>query len=79
MKGGPATSAEAITPEKEKALNPNRLVPPTGDRVQIEMSPTGVGSRWTNFADRLRERRKEVTSSCVDCGHEPGSFSRKAS
>jgi hypothetical protein len=79
MKGGPAAPGDSITPEQEEALNPSRLVAPTGDGVQIEMSPTGVGSRWTNYADRLRERRKEVTSTCVDCGHEPGRFSRKAS
>jgi len=79
MKGGAAAPGESITPEQEKALNPSRLVPPTGDAVQIEMSPTGVGSRWTNFADRLRERRKDVLSTCVDCGREAGSFSRKAS
>ena len=71
MKGGSALGGEAITPEQEEALNPSRLVPPTGDGVQFEMSPTGVGSRWSNFADRLRQRRKEVTSTCVDCGHEP--------
>jgi len=79
MKDGSALGGEAITPEQEEALNPSRLVPPTGDGVQIEMSPTGVGSRWSNFADRLRQRRKEVTSTCVDCGHEPESFSRRAS
>jgi sporulation protein YlmC with PRC-barrel domain len=79
MKGGAAAPGEAITPEQEKGLNPSRLVPPNGDGVQIEMSPTGVGSRWTSFADRLRERRQELTSNCVDCGHEPGRFSRKAS
>ena len=82
MKGGQAARRETLTPTQTAEIN-SRLIPPTGDGVQIEMSPTGSGSRWSNFSERLRQRRKEVVSSCVACGQEPASFGetggRKAS
>jgi hypothetical protein len=64
--GGAPTTAE---------IN-RRIIPATSDEVQIDVSPNGIGPRWSNFVDRLRERRKEVVSACAACGREPESFAR---
>ena len=52
---------------------PERLVPPGGDDVEIQNSASGIGGRWSNFENRLRERRKEIASSCSVCGAGPAS------
>jgi hypothetical protein len=76
MKGGEPRSRETLTPAQSAEVN-SRVIPPTANEVKIDVSATGIGPRWSNFADRLRERRKEVVSSCVACGQEPSSFGEK--
>ncbi len=44
-----------------------RVIPPTGNEVTIPISGAGLGDRWSNFEQLLRERRKEVTEACPSC------------
>ena len=48
-----------------------RIIPPTADEVRIQNSAVGLGGRWSTFEDRLRNRRKEIVSSCRYCGTGP--------
>jgi sporulation protein YlmC with PRC-barrel domain len=80
---GPRPMASERLSASEKAEINSRIIPAAHDEVHIESGPNGIGSRWLDFAERLRARRKEVVTACVACGHEPGSFApgsgRKAS
>lgn len=80
MKGAWPEGTPPLTPEESAEIN-SRIIPATSNEVQIDVNAVGIGSRWSTFADRLRERRKEVVSSCVACGREPYSQvkDRKAS
>ncbi len=49
----------------------SRMIPPTGNEVDINSNGMGISPRWSNFEERLRQRRHEVTSACVTCGSEP--------
>ncbi|HET7441220.1 MAG TPA: PRC-barrel domain-containing protein [Terriglobales bacterium] len=44
-----------------------RITPATANEVRISNSAVGLGGRWSTFEDRLRQRRKEITSSCQYC------------
>jgi sporulation protein YlmC with PRC-barrel domain len=81
IKGG-TLSGDALTAAETAEIN-SRIIPATHDEVQIESGPNGIGSRWSDFTERLRARRKEVVTACVSCGSEPESFAqgsgRKAS
>jgi sporulation protein YlmC with PRC-barrel domain len=57
----------------ESAEVSSRIVPPTSGTVQMQSNAAGIGSRWLNFEERLRQRRKEITYACVTCGLEPKS------
>jgi sporulation protein YlmC with PRC-barrel domain len=73
MQGAWPEGTPPLTPAESAEIN-SRIIPPTSNEVHIDVSATGIGPRWSNFAERLRERRKEVVSSCVACGREPESF-----
>jgi sporulation protein YlmC with PRC-barrel domain len=75
LKGGVPANSETLSGARTAEIN-SRIIPPTYDEVRIESGPNGIGPRWSNFADRLRERRKEVVTACVACGQEPSSFAR---
>jgi hypothetical protein len=81
-KGTTATISGRLSPSETAEIN-SRIIPATHDEVQIESGPNGIGSRWSDFSERLRARRKEVVTACVACGQEPESFAqgsgRKAS
>jgi sporulation protein YlmC with PRC-barrel domain len=51
----------------------DRVIPATADEVEIKNSASGIGSRWSNFEERLRQRRHEITSGCASCGPRPTS------
>lgn len=40
---------------------------PATDDVTISNSAAGIGARWDTFQSRLRQRRREVISSCSSC------------
>jgi sporulation protein YlmC with PRC-barrel domain len=44
-----------------------RLIPSTGDVVVIPVSASGIGDRWSNFEQLLRERHYDVTGGCDTC------------
>lgn len=46
-----------------------RIVPAGHDEVVLNSNAVGLGSRWSNFEDRLRQRRKEITNQCVSCSN----------
>ena len=50
-----------------------RIIPATADEVRISNSAVGLGGRWSTFEDRLRQRRKEIVSSCRFCSTGPAS------
>jgi hypothetical protein len=77
IKGGTAAVGETLSPAETAEIN-SRIIPPTHNEVQIESGPNGIGARWSDFADRLRERRKEVVTACVACGREPESFAQRS-
>lgn len=59
----------------------DRVFPASGSELKSDPVPGNVGSRWEAFQDSLRNRRKELTSTCPRCaksantatGTEPGS------
>ena len=44
---------------------------PATDDVTISNSAAGIGARWDTFQSRLRQRRREVISSCTTCSVGP--------
>lgn len=44
-----------------------RTIPATANEVTIQSSGAGIGQRWSTFESRLRERRRDITSSCESC------------
>ena len=44
---------------------------PASDDVTISNSAAGIGARWDTFQSRLRQRRREVISSCTTCSLGP--------
>ena len=69
-----------LTPSERAEVN-SRIIPGGSNEVNIESSAVGIGSRWSNFEDRLRQRRKEVTRACTTCTAAPSQddITRKAS
>ncbi len=49
-----------LGPEETAALQPRRIVPAGSDEVQMDSNAVGLGSRWSNFEERLRQRRKDI-------------------
>jgi sporulation protein YlmC with PRC-barrel domain len=64
-----------LTPSERAEVN-SRIIPAGSNEVNIAANATGIGSRWSNFEDRLRQRRKEITSACTTCGISPSQESR---
>jgi len=46
----------------------DRVFPATGSELKRDPVAGDVGSRWEAFQESLRNRRKDVTSSCPRCG-----------
>ena len=63
-----------LTPSERAEVN-SRIIPAGSNEVNIESSAVGIGSRWSNFEDRLRQRRKEVTRACTTCSVSPSNES----
>ena len=65
----PAPSGSAYVGARQPILDatPQRIVPGGGQSPEMAPSSTGVGERWNNFEERLRERRREITLHCDTC------------
>jgi sporulation protein YlmC with PRC-barrel domain len=59
--------------EGENASLSSRIVPAGSDDVTISNSAMGIGARWLNFEGRLRQRRRDIVSSCTSCTIGPAS------
>ena len=66
-------NADELPPVKDQAVDydpevvDRRIIPATGDEVEIPISGAGLGNRWSTFEDLLRQRREDVTTSCSVC------------
>jgi sporulation protein YlmC with PRC-barrel domain len=49
------------------ASRTERVIPATSNEVTIRSSAAGIGPRWSNFEERLRQRRKEAVTGCNTC------------
>ena len=58
---------------REQAELSARTIPAGSDEVTIESSAAGIGSRWSTFEQRLRQRRRDITQSCHTCTVGPAS------
>ncbi|HTJ85871.1 MAG TPA: PRC-barrel domain-containing protein [Terriglobales bacterium] len=72
MPAQPGSIGSQISQSENAALS-SRIVPAGSDDVTISNSASGIGARWLNFEDRLRQRRRDVTSSCTTCSVGPAS------
>jgi hypothetical protein len=59
-------AGETLTPAQSAEIN-TRIVP-TANSSSLVADASGISQRWSTFEEKLRERRKEIISSCVDCG-----------
>jgi sporulation protein YlmC with PRC-barrel domain len=82
MPAQPGSIGSQLTPSERAEVN-SRIIPAGSNEVNIESSAVGIGPRWSNFEDRLRLRRKEITRACTTCtvspSHESLTQERKAS
>jgi hypothetical protein len=62
----PGSIGSQLTPSERAELN-SRIIPAGVNEVTIQSGASGIGSRWSTFEDRLRQRRKEVTRACTTC------------
>src|SRR6185312_1870983 len=70
----PADTGASFAGTRQPVLDvtPERLAPP-GYQAEMAVSSTGAGQRGEAFEERLRQRRREVTSGCVTCNRTMGS------
>lgn len=66
----PDSIGSQLTPS-ERAEIDSRIIPAGSDELTIQNSAAGIGSRWLNFEDRLRQRRRDVTRACTTCSVGP--------
>jgi sporulation protein YlmC with PRC-barrel domain len=59
-----------LSPDEIANATPDRFIPAGADEVVIQDSAVGIGSRWSTFEDRLRSRRRDITSQCETCRSE---------
>jgi sporulation protein YlmC with PRC-barrel domain len=66
----PGSIGSQISPELNRSLTNDRIVPAGDDEVRISSGGAGLGPRWSTFESRLRQHRKDVISSCESCDTE---------
>ncbi|MGH9511955.1 MAG: PRC-barrel domain-containing protein [Terriglobales bacterium] len=68
-----------LSQEENASLTADRIIPAGADEVVINNTAVGIGSRWSNFEDRLRQRRRDIISECDTCREEsvPGTASER--
>ena len=62
----PGSVGSQLTPSERAELN-SRIIPAGSDATTISNSAIGIGSRWLNFEERLRQRRRDITHACETC------------
>ena len=67
MPAEPGSIGSQLTPSERAEVN-SRIIPAGANEVTIDVGATGIGSRWLNFEERLRQRRREITLACTACG-----------
>ena len=72
MPAEPGSIGSQLSEEENAALT-SRIIPAGADEVTISNSATGIGARWLNFENRLRQRRRDIVSSCTSCTVGPAS------
>lgn len=70
----PGSIGSQISAEENRRLS-ERIIPAGADEVTIENSGAGLGNRWLTFESRLRQRRRDITAGCENCGVGPVSDS----
>lgn len=68
----PDSIGSQLSEEEQEELS-SRIIPAGSDEVTIENSAMGIGGRWSNFEERLRQRRRDITRSCTTCTVGPAS------
>lgn len=72
MPAQPGSLGSQLSADEIADATPDRFIPAGDDEVVIQNSATGIGSRWSTFEDRLRSRRRDITSQCEMCRAESG-------
>jgi sporulation protein YlmC with PRC-barrel domain len=67
MPAQPGSLGSELSPHEIANATPDRFIPAGADEVVIQNSAVGIGSRWSTFEDRLRNRRRDITSQCETC------------
>jgi sporulation protein YlmC with PRC-barrel domain len=67
MPAQPESLGSQLSPDEIVNATPDRFIPAGADEVVIQNSAVGIGSRWSSFEDRLRSRRRDITSQCETC------------
>jgi sporulation protein YlmC with PRC-barrel domain len=57
--------------DQERARVSSRITPPLANDMTIQHNAVGLGDRWTNFEERLRQHRRQITKVCTTCTVEP--------
>jgi len=55
----------------EKPRRAHRYFESAANNVTIQHNAVGLGDRWTNFEERLRHHRRQITKACTECTVEP--------
>jgi len=70
MPAEPDSIGSGISAEENARLT-SRVTPPLANDMTIQHNATGLGDRWTNFEERLRHHRRQITKACNTCTVEP--------
>jgi sporulation protein YlmC with PRC-barrel domain len=62
----PGSIGSQISEEENRRLS-ERIIPAGTDEVTIQDSGAGIGPRWLTFESRLRQHRRDLTTSCPSC------------
>jgi PRC-barrel domain len=57
--------------DEERTRVSSRIIPPLSSDVTIQHNAVGLGDRWSNFEERLRQHRRQITKACNTCTVEP--------
>jgi len=70
MPAEPGALGSQISPEENARLS-SRITPPLANDMTIQHNATGLGDRWTNFEERLRQHHRQIAKACTTCMVEP--------
>ena len=70
MPAEPGSVGGQLSLEENERLSSGVTPPPAND-MTIQHNAVGLGDRWTNFEERLRNHRRQITKVCSTCTGEP--------